>query len=141
MPVAAQVIEMAEGADGAKRRMLEKIRPLMEKSGLRAVGHDILIAVYNRAGQKTAGGLIMPETNREDDFQGKVGLVLDIGPMCSDEHSDGYSAWFGGKPPKVGDWVGVNTRDAMAFLVGDMTFRLVEWKYLRFTVLAPDKVM
>src|SRR6185437_4499433 len=103
MPVAAQVIEMEGGRDAAKRLILRELLPVVEEAGLEAVGHDVLVAVYTRAGSKTAGGIIIADTYREDDFQGKVGLVLSIGPMCCDEQTDGlWSAWFGGRPPKIG---------------------------------------
>ncbi len=141
MPLADRITEMAEGASGARARMLDKIRPWLDRSGIRAVGQDVLIAVYDRAGQESKGGIVLPETYLEDRLQGKIGLVLDLGPMCCEDCCPGYDAWFGGKPPRCGDWVGINTRDGMAFLLKDMTFRLVEWKYLRFMLTAPDLAM
>ncbi len=141
MSVAARVIEMAEGSEGARRRMLDKVNAITAKSRPRVYGHDILVAIYNRADQKTAGGIIVPGSNREDEFQGKVGMVVALGPMCSEENSPGYEAWFGAEPPKVGDWVILNTRDGFSVLMGDMIFRLVEWKYLRLGADTPDGVM
>lgn len=138
MSVAALVIPMAGSADDARHRMMEKIGPEMEKSGLEAVGHDILLAIYDRAGQKTAGGILIPGNNREDQFQGKVGLVVSLGPMCSGPE---FEDWFGDRPPKIGDWYGLNTRDGMSLLLGEAMFRAVEWKYLRFRVSAPDRVL
>lgn len=142
MPVASQTILMADDGDAVKRDFMAKFRPLFDKADLRAVGHDVLVAVYSRAGRKTAGGIIVTDTNREDDFQGKVGLVLSLGAMCCDEHTDGlWSAWFGGRPPQIGDWVTMKPSDASAMVIQDQTFRTLEWKYIRLCVGRPDLVM
>ena len=136
MPVASAIIEMRHER-APKDEILEAFKPLMERSGLRALGHDELIGVYDRAGKKTAGGLWTPETNREDQFQGKVGIVLSMGPMASPRNPD-FVEWFGDDYPKIGDWVGVNVRDGFTFLLGNQTCRQIEWRYLRFAVDRPD---
>jgi hypothetical protein len=142
MPVAAQVIEMAGGSDAAKRLILTELLPVVREAGLEAVGHDVLVAVYSRAGAKTAGGIIIADNYREDEFQGKVGLILSLGPMCCDKHTDGlWSDWFGGRPPGVGDWVVMRPADTNAMLIKQRTCRTLEWKYIRARVDAPDKVM
>ena len=76
MPVSTQTTRMATSADDARKHILEKLEADLERSRLRPVGKDVLIAVFDRSGQKTAGGLWVPETRDEDKFQGKVGLVL-----------------------------------------------------------------
>lgn len=139
MPVAAQVIPMFGSADEARSGLLDQVTPALERTQLRAVGHDIIVAVYDRAGKKTAGGIIIADTNEEDRHQGKIGLVLSVGPMCA-KHPD-WLDWFGGTPPKVGDWVGLNIRDGHSFLLGKSTCRSVEWKYLRMQLDVPDLVM
>lgn len=141
MTVAAQIIQMRDDADTARQQILDDLKPYMERARPRPVGHDVLLAMYDRAGKRTAGGIIIADNNREDQFQGKVGLVLGLGPMCSDELSPGYSEWFGGNPPKTGDWVAVSVRDGVSILIGKTMCRLVEWKFLRLQTLAPDTVM
>jgi hypothetical protein len=64
--------------------------------------------------------------------------------MCNDEDTNGvYSRWFGGnkKTPQVGDWVGMKPADTTAMLIKNRVCRTLEWKYIRFRVSAPDKVM
>ena len=141
MSVLAQVIPMFGGSDAAREELEAELRPSLEKTKIRAVGHDILIAMYNRANKKTSGGIIIPGSNREDEFHGKVGMIISLGPMCSEETSPGYNDWFGGHPPKIGEWWGVSVRDGVSALVGKTACRLVEWKYLRFQTQAPDEVM
>ena len=138
MTVAAQVIEMRHSGADAKAELLAEVQPYLERSRIRAVGGDVLIAMYNRAGKQTAGGLYIPEANREDEFQGKVGLIISMGPLCRGET---FQNWFGDDPPKVGDWIGVNIRDGFSCLIGKTTCRFVEWKYLRFPTAVPDLAM
>lgn len=138
MSVASRVIAMRETSEVAKRALLDEITPYLEKTKIRAVGHDVLIAMYNRAGKQTAGGLFIPDSNREDEYQGKVGLIVGMGPLCRGE---AFEEWFGGEPPIIHDWIGINVRDGMSMLVGKTACRLVEWKFLRFPTVVPDLTM
>lgn len=140
MSVAAHAIEM-EAPHQARQELLDELRPFLDKTQIRPFGHDVLIAVYNRAGKKTAGGIIVPGSNREDEFQGITGLILALGPMARAENNPDLMTWFDGQPPKVGDWIGFNVRDGIKFLVGPITCRLIEAKYLRFATVTPDAVM
>ncbi len=80
------------------------------------------------------------EAIQEDEFQGITGLILAMGPLASDANPD-FGPWFGGTPPRVGDWIGFNVRDGTRIKLGGTTCRLIEWKYLRFATLMPDSVM
>jgi hypothetical protein len=65
-------------------------------------GSQILVGDYLRPA-KTKGGLWTPaDSQKEDVFQGKVTMILKIGPTAfSEKDADLY----GGTLPKVGDWV------------------------------------
>jgi|SRR5215472_6626810 len=141
----AKIIEQLEGVVGPKGWIvdsdatgMERMQPLAEKVGIRVFGPDYLLAVYDRAGQYTAGRIFVPDKYLEDKVQGKVALVVGIGPLCQGEE---FMQWFGGKPPGLGDWVVTSIRDGLTFLVGGVTMKLVEWKYLRMTSFEPDLVM
>ena len=59
-------------------------------SGVDVFHNQILIALYIRP-EKSKGGIIRPETNvAEDEYQGKVGLVIKIGPSAfvSNQNTD-----------------------------------------------------
>jgi len=116
----------------------DRMQPLATKAGIRVFGPDYLLAVYDRAGQKTRSNIIVPKEYIEDKAQGKVALVVGIGPLCQGEE---YENWFGGHPPQIGDWVVTSIRDGLSFLVDDITMKLVEYKYLRMTTVEPDIVM
>ena len=140
MPVAAQVIPMRDSGDVAAREMMRELQPYLDKTDIcnRIFGPDVLLAIYDRAGQVTAGGILIPGTNREDQFQGKVGLVLALGKRCYGDHFDD---WFGEYPPKVGDWMAANTREGTTILIGKFVCRVVEYQYLRFGTAVPDLTM
>jgi co-chaperonin GroES (HSP10) len=87
--------------------------------GLTPTGADVLLVMYERVGQgesKTAGGIIIPDTKggaaTEDKYQGKVGLVVKMGPLAFQE--DETHKW-GNVIPKVGDWVLINVNEAFSF--------------------------
>lgn len=63
--------------------------------------HTILVLQYVR-GDTTKGGIILPgQAQREDEFQGRVGLVLALAP---DAYDDGRR-FPAGPLCQVGDWV------------------------------------
>lgn len=106
-------------------------------------GVDILIAIYRRP-EKTASGIILTDTQQgEDLYQGKVGLILKVGPLVHDKNKDLYE-WFGGKVPTPGSWAVVRVGDTYAFdLQGakdKVPCRLVEAKQLRGLVGNPDAI-
>ena len=88
--------------------------------GLTPTGADVLLVMYERVGQggesKTQGGIIIPEmqggTATEDKYQGKVGLVVKLGPLAFKE--DDTHKW-GDTVPKIGDWVLVNVGETYSF--------------------------
>lgn len=83
----------------AKKEILEAAGDLTD---IEIFGAQLLIAPYIRP-EKTRGGIITPgSAAREDEFQGKVGLVLKVGPTAF--HPDRLEQ-FGGRAPDVGDWI------------------------------------
>lgn len=98
------------------------------------VGAGVLIVMYERGKQKdgemarTAGGLFIPETAggvlKEDKYQGKVGLVMSLGPIAFKEDSNHH---WGNSIPKIGDWIMISVGDTYSFdLPGDRRARIVE---------------
>jgi co-chaperonin GroES (HSP10) len=62
-----------------KREILDKLGDL---SHVEIAHNEVLLAIYQRP-EKTPGGIILTNNNlKEDVYQGKVGLVVKIGPGC-----------------------------------------------------------
>ncbi len=69
---------------------------------IRLSRNRILVATYVEP-KKTSGGILLaPKTLDESRFQGKVGLVLALGPMAF-KYED--PAEYQTEAPKVGDWI------------------------------------
>lgn len=102
----------------------------------------LLVATYIRP-EKTAGGIILTaKTLAEDEYQGKVGLVLKLGPLCF-ENSDSHN--FGGFKVAVGDWVMYRVSDGfMVKLTGQDKgehCRVIEDAMIQAKLPHPDAVL
>lgn len=130
---------------------IDRMQPLQEKLGIRVTGPDVLLAVYDRSGHYTNGNILVPPSYMEDKVQGKVALILALGPLC---RGSDFEEWFGGVErdpdtgdiirdylPKVGEWWVTSIRDGLTYLSGGgLVLKTVEWKHLRMRTLEPDLV-
>lgn len=109
---------------------LKKIRAL-------PVGR-ILVGTYVRP-EKTAGGIyIDPSIRREDLYQGKVGLVLKLGPKSFENTA---TLDFGGFSVKEGDWVVYMPKNSEALSINGHHCRMIEDKFIDAVVEGPDVIL
>lgn len=90
--------------------------------GITVLGASVLIVMYQRVlssgggERRSTGGILIPITANtsahEDKFQGKVGLLMQLGPIAFAE--DDSHKW-GGRTPKVGDWVLIDVKETYSF--------------------------
>ena len=116
------------------------VRRLAEIADKIGAGHDPATTIINSIGQdlidqfepfhnmvmfgtyvrsdKTAGGIIIggDRTRAEDRFQGKIGLVLKVGPTAFKGKTPEA---FGGVTVKPGDWIMYKPSDAHEFFFVD----------------------
>ena len=111
-------------------------------SGLEVMHNDVLIAVYLRPDKKKIEGsdkvLFLPDgTRKEDEYQGKAGLVLKKGPLAfiSDENYD-----FKGQDVHPGDWIAIWVSDGRKIVINGVLCRMVEDRHIRLKIPAPDAV-
>ena len=91
-----------------KKVILEKLGDI---SGVEIAQNEVLIATYFRP-EKTAGGIVLPHANlKEDQYQGKVGLVVKIGSACRFVRHDVERDITYGVPIALHDWIVVRTSD------------------------------
>ena len=64
--------------------------------------NQVLVAVYVRPEKTKSGIYLTNQTRKEDEIQGKVGLVVKKGPTA---FIDPTNSWFDGIEVDVGDWV------------------------------------
>lgn len=83
-----------------KDRVAEMMEALGDLDGLEVWGNEVLLGVFCREA-RTKGGLFVGAIGKEDVWQGKVGMILKIGPDAFPEDSK----TFNGRKPAVGDFV------------------------------------
>lgn len=97
----------------------------------------VLIATYIRP-EKTTGGIIRPIDNiKEDEFQGKVGLIVSKGPLAYDDLNDDGTTE---STCNVGDWVVFSIKDGWAVTVNGTACRLIPYERIRMKISNPDVV-
>ena len=130
----ARALKMVHQVD-PKEDLLDRSADFVK--GIQVLGARVLIATYLRP-EKTAGGIIMTDKSREEDrWQGKVGLVVALGPLAFKD--DETHAW-GELRPAVGDWVLVNIGDTRRLDVGENPCRFVEDVHVQAILDNPDAV-
>jgi len=84
-------------------------------SSIEIFGSDVLLAVYERP-KKTASGIILTDKYREEDrWQGKVHLILKIGPAAwLDENGDRF------RDIEAGQWVILRPSDGQLVTINNM---------------------
>jgi co-chaperonin GroES (HSP10) len=98
--------------------------------------HAQVLVMQYTAPERTQGGIILtPKAREEDRFQGKVGLVVAMGPGAFEDA--GQMAQFHGKKPKVGDWVLYRTADGMEMFYNGCSVRLFEDVNIKMIIKEP----
>ena len=126
-------MRMVHTVDPAKE-LLAKIGDL---SGFELFSNQVLIAIYERP-EKTKSGLYLSDvTRQEDQWQGKAGLCVKLGPSAfvSDENFN-----FQNQKVSVGDWVAIFVSDGRKITVNSTLCRLIEDQHIRMKIPFPDSV-
>lgn len=125
--------QLAQSSDFKK----DVMAALGDLSGVDVFHNMVLIATYIRP-EKTAGGIIRPQDNvQEDVFQGKVGLVVKRGPMAFED--DG-STQFYGQTATVGDYIVYRPSDAWDVSIHGVHCRLVPDVRIKMRIADPNIV-
>ena len=96
----------------------------------------MLCAVYERP-EKTKSGIVLADVTREEDqFQGKVCLVVKLGP---DAFVDSGS-WEFRMKAQVGDWIWFRTSDSFALKINGKLCRVIDDDKIKGTLPDPDMV-
>jgi len=95
----------------------------------------VLIGTYIRP-EKNERGILLPiEHLREDEFQGKAGLVLKTGPLACAEWEDEQAR---GMNAQVGTWVVCAVKDGWPVQINGTPCRLVPYDKIRLRVADPN---
>lgn len=96
-----------EQIDADKQEILDRLGDI---SGVEIAQNECLIATYMRP--KKVGSFYLPDENlKEDQYQGKTGLVVKIGSACRFTRIDQAAGIVYGFEVNLHDWVVVRTSD------------------------------
>src|SRR5439155_27048398 len=135
MPVVtANKIEAISQAADPKKAILAAVGDLSKQE---VFADLVLVGTYIR-NERTAGGIIRPIDNvKEDEYQGKVGLVLKKGPLAFAEWS---GVDDGGENAQVGSWVVYAIKDGWPVQINGTPCRFVPYSKLRMRITDPNLV-
>ena len=130
-----------------KQAILDKLGDL---SQIEIAQNEVLVAIYIRP-EKSAGGILLtPNYRKEDNYQGKVGLVVKIGSACRFVRTNEKTGITYGVDIKLHDWVVTRPSDTWPLDVnaGEDTFdpknftncRLVFDDQIRMKIPSPAMV-
>jgi co-chaperonin GroES (HSP10) len=130
------VIQMRNSAT-ADRELLKAIGDI---SDIEVLNDRILIAIYRHEGLTKGGIIASTKTEDESDYQGKVGLVLKIGPLVNVEGKVDTR----GVELRIGDWVVVNPSSGLSMHAGQhgssRMLRMLIEKDIHMRVKRPDAI-
>ena len=128
-----KLIEVAE-SDDPKAKIMEMVGDL---TGYDVLGSRVLVGTYV-APRKTKGGIILTEqTIDEDRWQGKVGLVLKMGPAAF--KYDGSFAYEGTKP-EIGQWVEYRPAETSEVGIRGAPCRYIDSQNIRAVIPDPSLI-
>ena len=129
----AQSIRMQHDTDPVKD-LLQKLGNIDD---VEVFHNQVMVATYVRP-EKTAGGVLLPEKHRDEDkFQGKVGLIVKMGP---DACNDPSGKWYNGITVKLHDWIIYRPSDGWPLTIDKVTCRVLEDVVIKGRISRPDRV-
>jgi co-chaperonin GroES (HSP10) len=105
---------------------------------LKPAGVNILAIMWVRPG-RTRGGIELPDNAKEEDiYQGKISLVVSVGPDCF--QSTSYRTYTG-PTCKEGDWIFTDPMAGKKFQLNKAFCRLVHDDEIRGVVNGPQAIL
>jgi len=128
MPVAfakkTEVISQAEDPAEAIRKAIGNTKDFQ------TLGDLVLVGTYIQPEQRKSGLYLPKEAVREDEYQGVVGLIIQMGP-----DAEAHAKEING--PIVGDWVVYSVNNGWSMHLRDTACRLVPYDKLRMQISSP----
>lgn len=136
MPVhSAQKIEQISRSDDPKKGILEAIGDIGSADVLTDL---VLVGTFIRNEKYKGTTIILPtQVLQEDEFQGKVGLVLKVGPLA---FGDWENETERGQNAKLHTWVVFAIKDTWPIQVNGVACRVVPYDKLRMRLADPSMV-
>lgn len=115
-----------------KKEILDKLGDL---SNIEIFNNQILVAVYIRP-QKTKSGIYLSDkTVDEDRYQGKVGLLVGMGPSA---FNDENGQWFNQAQFNLHDWLVFRPSDGWSVTFNGVLCRMMSDTQVKARIPSPD---
>jgi hypothetical protein len=134
-------------AEDPREALLRLARPFLRE--FHPSGANLLCLSYIRP-ETTKGGIILSSGENsvrdEDAYQGKVQLIVKMGPQCFEDSTTYHfepSVLEDNKMrhPRVGDWIMIRVGESLPFRIGELPARLVLDANVRMVLKRPDVIM
>lgn len=131
-----KTLHKAHHAEDPKKALLKKLGDISRK---KFSGQQVVVATYVRPREIKKGGLVRTDDSlAEDIYQGKVGLIVAMGPQAR-EYLD---VSFGEKDaPQINDWIFYRIHDGFMLNINGHECRILEAKAVRGTTDGPDDIL
>lgn len=139
-----RAIQIAHAEDPATKLQ----REIGDISWFKLFGPKLLVATYDPAAGntdvRTKGGIILAQggeasTLAEYRWQGKIGLVMAVGPLAFRDSGDGRFI-FDGMKAEVGDWICYRASDGLQMMIDAHHFRVLDDVHVIGVIPQPDRV-
>lgn len=122
---------MAHDVD-PKQKLLEDLGDI---SNVEIFNNQVLVAVYIRP-QKTKSGIYLSDkTIDEDRYQGKVGLLVGMGPSAFNDDS---GQWFNQAQFNLHDWLVFRPSDGWSININGVLCRMMSDTQVKMRIPTPD---
>ena len=126
-------MKMAHNVD-PKEEIFSSVGDLSE---IELFNNNILVGIYIRPTKTKSGIILTDDTVEQDKFQGKMGVVLKMGPTACVPDDSG---WFKNFKFEVGDWVIFRPSDGWSVAYNSHPCRIMDDVVVRGRVKYPDSI-
>src|SRR5580765_6253106 len=125
-----KILDISRASD-PKEGILKAIGPL--EGQMRQTGSWVLLGTYIQPERRKSGLYLAHDTLKEDEYQGVVGLILQMGPDAQE-----MSEAQGKIGLKVGDWVTYSIRTSYPESIKGCPCRRIQYELIRSWIVSPD---
>ncbi len=118
--------------DDPKQKLLDEIGDL---SQVELFNNQILVAVYVRPTKTKSGLYLTDKYADEDKFQGKVGLLVGMGPAAFQDDS---GQWFNNASFNLHDWLVYRPSDGWSITINGVLCRMLSDTQVKMRIPTPD---
>ena len=134
--MAASALKAPVKIDYERKEILDKLGDL---SKVEIANNEVLLAIYIRSNRSPSGIYLTDKTVKEDEYQGKVGLVVKIGPACKFVRTNAEGITYG-LDIRLHDWVVVRPSDTWALDINADATELDRGKFVKCRLVYDDMI-